>query len=129
MWDNHRLLNGIANGLYAVAALLLLYGVLMVIMRLPIFPLREVEVSGRVAHTTRDQVQAIVAEQLKGNFFTLDLERARGVRETALGAQGECAPAVARPAGGRDRGARRARALARQRAGEHLRRGVRSGEQ
>ena len=54
-----------------------LYGVLMVIIRLPIFPLREVEVTGRVAHTTRDQVQAIVAAQLKGNFFTLDLEATR----------------------------------------------------
>ena len=77
MWDDHRLLNGIANGLYAVAALLILYGVLMAIMRLPIFPLREVEVTGRISHTTRDQVQTIVAEHLEGNFFTLDLEAAR----------------------------------------------------
>jgi cell division protein FtsQ len=77
MWDDHRLLNGIASGLYAVAALALLYGVLMVVIRLPIFPLREVEVTGRVAHTTRDQVQAIAVAQLKGNFFTLDLEATR----------------------------------------------------
>jgi cell division protein FtsQ len=77
MWDDHRLLNGIANGLYAVATLLILYGVLMVIIALPIFPLREVQVTGRIAHTTRDQVQAIVAAQLKGTFFTLDLEAAR----------------------------------------------------
>jgi cell division protein FtsQ len=77
MWDDHRLLSGIANGLYAVAALLVLYGVLMAIVRLPIFPLREVEVTGRIAHTTRDQVQTIVAEHLEGNFFTLDLEAAR----------------------------------------------------
>jgi cell division protein FtsQ len=77
MWDDHRLLSGIANGLYAVAALLVLYGVLMAIVRLPIFPLREVEVTGRIAHTTRDQVQTIVADHLDGNFFTLDLEAAR----------------------------------------------------
>lgn len=77
MWDDHRLLNGIANGLYAVATLLILYAVLMVIIRLPVFPLREVEVTGRIAHTTRDQVQAIVAARLKGNFFTLDLEATR----------------------------------------------------
>ncbi|HYL20061.1 MAG TPA: cell division protein FtsQ/DivIB [Burkholderiales bacterium] len=77
MWDDHRLLNGIANGLYAVAALLILYGGLMAIVRLPIFPLHEVEVTGRIAHTTRDQVQTIVAEHLEGNFFTLDLGAAR----------------------------------------------------
>lgn len=77
MWDNHRLLNGIASGLYAVSGALILYGVLMAIIRLPIFPLRDVEVKGRVAHTTRDQVQAILAGRLKGNFFTLDLEAAR----------------------------------------------------
>jgi cell division protein FtsQ len=39
--------------------------------------LREVEVTGRIAHTTRDQVQAIVAAQLEGNFFTLDLDATR----------------------------------------------------
>jgi cell division protein FtsQ len=77
MWDDHRLLNGIASGLYAVAALVILYGLLMAIVRLPVFPLREVEVSGSIAHTTRDQVQTIVAERLDGNFFTLDLAAAR----------------------------------------------------
>jgi len=77
MWDNHRLLNGIASGLYAVSGVLILYGVLMAIIRLPIFPLRDVEVKGRVAHTTGDQVQAILAGRLKGNFFTLDLEAVR----------------------------------------------------
>jgi cell division protein FtsQ len=51
--------------------------VLMAIIALPIFPLREVEVTGRIAHTTRDQVQSIVGAQLKGTFFTLDLEATR----------------------------------------------------
>jgi cell division protein FtsQ len=77
MWDDHRLLNGIASGLYACAALLILYGVVMAVIQLPIFPLREVEMSGRVTHTTRDQVQSIVSGQLRGNFFTLDLEATR----------------------------------------------------
>jgi cell division protein FtsQ len=77
MWDNARLLNRLANALYGLAAVLTLYGVLMVVVQLPIFPLREVEVTGRIARTTRDQVHAIAAEQLKGNFFTLDLDAAR----------------------------------------------------
>jgi cell division protein FtsQ len=91
MWDNHRLLNGIASGLYAVSGVLILYGVLMAIIRLPIFPLRDVEIKGRIAHTTHDQVQAILTGRLQGNFFTLDLEAARAafqklpwVRQTNL---------------------------------------------
>ena len=77
MWDNDRLLNRFADGLYGLAAVLILYGVLMAITQMPIFPLREVELTGRIAHTTRDQVHAIMAGQLKGNFFTLDLDAAR----------------------------------------------------
>ena len=81
MWDNHRLLSGIATGLYAVAGLLLAYAIGVAVVRLPIFPIREVEVSGQIAHTTQNQVQQIVAHELKGNFFTLDLEQARAAFE------------------------------------------------
>jgi cell division protein FtsQ len=77
MWDNARFLNGLANALYGLAAVLMFYGLLMAAMQLPVFPLRAVEVTGRIAHTTHDQVRAIVAEQLRGNFFTLDLDAAR----------------------------------------------------
>ena len=81
MWDNHHLLSGIATGLYAVAGLLLAYVIGVAVVRLPIFPIREVEVSGQIAHTTQNQVQQIVAHELKGNFFTLDLEQARAAFE------------------------------------------------
>ncbi len=71
------LLNALADTLYGVAAVLILYGVLMMVIQLPVFPLREVEVTGRIARTTPDQVHAIVAGELKGNFFTLDLDATR----------------------------------------------------
>jgi len=77
MWDDARLLNTLADSLYGVAALVLLYTVLTMLTRLPVFALREVELTGRVARTTPDQVHAIVAGQLKGNFFTLDLDATR----------------------------------------------------
>ncbi|HXX10303.1 MAG TPA: cell division protein FtsQ/DivIB [Burkholderiales bacterium] len=66
-----------ATGLYGIAALLLVYWALIAIVRLPIFPLREMQVSGRIAHTTPEQVRAVIDGRLKGNFFTLDLEAAR----------------------------------------------------
>ncbi|HTT39516.1 MAG TPA: cell division protein FtsQ/DivIB [Burkholderiales bacterium] len=77
MWDDHRMLNGIADWVYALALLLILYGALMLIIRLPVFPIHEVVVTGSIAHTTRDQVLDIVSGRLKGNFFTQDLEQAR----------------------------------------------------
>ncbi len=130
MWDNHRLLNGIASGLYAVAGAAAALWRAVAIVRLPIFPLREVEVERpHRAHHSRpgagDRGRAAQGQLLHAGSGA----SARGVREAALGAQGQRAPAVARPAGGRDRGARGGRALARQRAGEQLRRGVRGGDQ
>jgi cell division protein FtsQ len=77
MWDDHRLLNHTANLLFGLAAAGLLYAVLMVVLRMPIFPLRGVTVSGSVAHTTREQVETLAREELLGNFFTVDLEATR----------------------------------------------------
>jgi cell division protein FtsQ len=77
MWDNHRLLNGIATGLYSVAGVMLAVVVALYVVRLPIFPIRTLEVNGQIMHTTRDQVERIATHELEGNFFTLDLEQAR----------------------------------------------------
>jgi len=81
MWDKPRLLNWIANLLYALFVVLLLYALLFIVVHLPIFPLREVKVEGQLAHVNREQVKLIVAKHMKGNFFTLDLEHARDAFE------------------------------------------------
>ena len=77
MWDKPVLLNWIANFFYALATVLLVYGVIYVVVHLPIFPLREVRVDGQLDHVTREQVKLIVERHLRGNFFTLDLVKAR----------------------------------------------------
>ncbi|HSS46892.1 MAG TPA: cell division protein FtsQ/DivIB [Burkholderiales bacterium] len=76
MWDKPYLMLWLANLLYTLAALLALYAALNVATRLPLFDLREVVVNGELEHMTRGQVQQAV-RQLKGNFFTLDLNQAR----------------------------------------------------
>lgn len=81
MWDDAAALTRTANFLVAVAALLVLYGCGHYLMHLPIFPLREIRVSGEVAHVTREQVEAVTARELRGNFFTVDLEQARAAFE------------------------------------------------
>ena len=77
MWDRPHILNGIANALFAAALLLAAYATAHFAMRLPAFALREVRVTQALAHVTPEQIEAIVAREVKGNFFTLDLERAR----------------------------------------------------
>ncbi|OIQ86652.1 cell division protein FtsQ [mine drainage metagenome] len=77
MWDRPQVLLWFANLFYALAAVLLMYGALFVVVHLPIFPLREVKVEGDLQHVTREQLKLIVGRHLQGNFFTLNLEQAR----------------------------------------------------
>ena len=81
MWDKPRLLNWVANLLYALSVVLMLYALLFVVVHLPIFPIREVKVDGQLAHVNREQIKLIVAKHLKGNFFTLNLEKTRDAFE------------------------------------------------
>lgn len=81
MWNRPQVLNWVANLLFGLAAVLLLYGVLYVVVHLPVFPLREVRVEGTLTHVTREQLQLIVSRHLQGNFFTLDLAHARAAFE------------------------------------------------
>jgi cell division protein FtsQ len=81
MWNKPRLLNWVANFLFAMSVLGMLYAALFAVVHLPIFPLREVKVEGQLNHVSREQIQLIVAKHLKGNFFTLDLIKARDAFE------------------------------------------------
>jgi cell division protein FtsQ len=80
MWDKPDHLNGIANLLFAAAFALALGGALHYAVRLPLFALREVTVSGAdgtLTHVTLDQVEDIVKNDLHGNFFTLNITQLR----------------------------------------------------
>lgn len=69
MWDKPTLLNWTANLLFAISVVVMLYATLYVVVHLPIFPLREVNVEGQLNHVNREQVKLIVAKHLKGNFL------------------------------------------------------------
>jgi cell division protein FtsQ len=77
MWDRPDLLNRIANGMYALAGLAVVYGALWMVVHMPWFALRHIEVSGSSIHVTREQIQAIVASEIQGTFFTLNLPQVR----------------------------------------------------
>lgn len=80
MWDDHRLLNQLAFALHAFAAAVVLYAGICLLARMPVFAVSQIRVQGEVAHTTRQQLEAI-GRELRGTFFTLDLEHARAAFE------------------------------------------------
>ena len=77
MWDDTAALRMTANLLFAVAAVLMLYGAAHYVVHLQFFPLRDLQLTGDVAHVTHAQVEAVVTRELRGNFFTVDLAQAR----------------------------------------------------
>ena len=78
MWDKTQLTLWLANLLYALAAVLALYAVFFLLVHLPVFPLRKIDVNGYLDHVNREQVKLIVQQEMKGNFFTLDIKKIRG---------------------------------------------------
>lgn len=81
MWDRPDLLNRTSNVLIAVAILLALYGAIWNLVRMPVFALREIRVTGDTRHITHEQVEAIVRNELRGTFFTLNLAQLRAAFE------------------------------------------------
>jgi cell division protein FtsQ len=77
MWDRPDVLNAIANALFGVAFLAIFYAAFVFAVHLPVFPLREVRITAQPAHVQRAEIEAVVRRELRGNFFTLDLARAR----------------------------------------------------
>ena len=72
MWDNPRLLNSAANLLIGVAALLLAYAGLQLLLRSPLFPLQEIALQGQLRSAVRGDVEAAL-QGVGGNFFAADL--------------------------------------------------------
>jgi cell division protein FtsQ len=77
MWDNPRLLNLAADALFGLAALLLAYGGLQLLLRSPLFPLQEIVVRGELRHADREEIAGAL-EGVGGNFFAADLAAVRG---------------------------------------------------
>jgi cell division protein FtsQ len=88
MWDNHQALDLISNVLVVAAALTSGYYISQWAVNLPVFPFKQVNISGGDAnggngrsgslrHITREQIETVVRHQVKGNFFTVDLDALR----------------------------------------------------
>jgi len=83
MWDNHQALRWLANALFALVALLVVFKMGSWAVNSPVFPLKELSVrgvhgvNGKLTHVTREQIESAVHGKVTGNFFTADLDATR----------------------------------------------------
>lgn len=81
MSNNVRQMNLAASALHAVFVLALLGAAGLYAIQRPEFRLREIQIDGDTQHINTPTVRASVVGHLKGNFFTVDLDTARGAFE------------------------------------------------
>jgi cell division protein FtsQ len=78
MWDNAALLRSIANTLFVFSVCAVLYGAAYYAAHLPgLFPLHSVRLSAALQRVDKAGVLQAVHNEVKGNFFTVDIERLR----------------------------------------------------
>ena len=87
MWDNHHMLQLLANLLFALVALAATYTIGSWMVNSSVFPLKQVSVSGinsgngELRHVTREQIDKVVRSKIAGNFLTVDLDATRDAFE------------------------------------------------
>ncbi len=77
MWNNARLLNLVANALFALSGLLAASAAGVALVRSPAFALRSIEVEGELTHVRRPDIVAVLEGRVSGTFFTVDLDALR----------------------------------------------------
>ena len=77
MWDKPHLLRMVSSTLFGISLVLALYGALHYALHLPMFPLRAVQLSAAPHQVNTAQIEAVVRNEVRGNFFTVDLESTR----------------------------------------------------
>lgn len=82
MWDNPRQLNAAAGFLTALALIVFAVATAQLLLRSPLFPVREIIVTGALAHTTRAQIEDATQGRVAGNFFGVELADVRASLET-----------------------------------------------
>ena len=74
MWDKPQQLNLISGALFFISFFLVIYGAMHYVLHLPKFNLRAVQLTAAPHQVDAAQIAAVVRKELRGNFFTVDLE-------------------------------------------------------
>src|SRR6185295_16227073 len=76
-----RLMNGVASGVFALAgAALVAVGVLW-LTRAPLFAIHAIRLDGDLARNSVNTIRANAMPQIKGNFFSVNLQQGRAAFE------------------------------------------------
>lgn len=67
----------LTNALYVSAGLLLAYALLAWLVARPMFALHHLDVRGDFKHVDEAQIRLLTSRNLRGNFFTVDLDKTR----------------------------------------------------
>jgi cell division protein FtsQ len=77
MWDNPRQLNALAFAIAFLALALFCWGATVWAVRQPAFELRQISIAGPLSRVNPAHLEAVVREELRGTFFTMQLAEAR----------------------------------------------------
>jgi cell division protein FtsQ len=77
MWDSPRQLNAVTLAVALIALALFGWAAIAWAVRQPAFALRQVVVAGALSRVNSAHLEAVVREELRGTFFTLQLAEAR----------------------------------------------------
>lgn len=82
MWDDAKMLQGMADGLFAMCVLMVLYGLVHWVIHTPeLLPLKSVRLEAVPARVEAVDVMRIARNEVQGNLLTVDIERLRGSLE------------------------------------------------
>ncbi len=86
MWNNHHALDLLAKLLFALVAMVFLYGISLQLIRPPLFPIKEINVlvaqgaeknNEQLLNVTHAQIENLVQNEVEGNFISVNLTAVR----------------------------------------------------
>ncbi len=82
MWNNINLLNRMTQYLLFVAGMGLVMGVCTKIAQLEIFSIKEIVITGDINRDTKQNLENVIRERVRGGFFTIDLDETKSIFES-----------------------------------------------
>lgn len=76
-WNSPPLINFLADALFLAGGALLVWVSVLVVQRLPVFPLKQVIITDALHQASRAQIEQAARTAVTGNFFTVDLASAQ----------------------------------------------------
>jgi len=77
IWNRPDLMNRLASLLWGLGLLLILITVVLMVIRLPLIPVRDVFLAKPLVRVQIEDIRAGIAPAIGGNFFTVDLKAIR----------------------------------------------------